>query len=131
MDEEPKPKNKGGRPRVPKKPKRYIKGQENLRTIKPEDRKRTPKPKGYKHLSTILKEILHEGKGEEATALCKAVIAKAKEGDAAMAKLVFDRADGLLKQGIEFKDLTGLSDDELIARTKASLGGGSAPESDA
>lgn len=65
------------------------------------------RPKGSLGPTNHLKRLLRENKDKEAIAFSNAVINLAKKGNAPYAKMVFERADGLLKQEIE---VTGLGD---------------------
>ena len=62
------------------------------------------KPKGTKHLSTILAESLSEASGEELTTdqeiIIRKVIDMAKKGDMRAIALVWDRIEGKVMQSI-------------------------------
>ena len=94
---------------------------ENLKPFKPgQSGNPNGRPKKLPEIDELLSEVLGDN-GEEATAILKALIAKAKKGDVRAAEVLLDRAYGKAKQDInqrttikdDRKDLSKLSDEDL------------------
>jgi len=65
-------------------------------------------------ITQLVREILNEDGGRRARELADGLITVAEKGNAAVAKVLFDRIDGPLSGNEEIAD--ALSDDERIAR---------------
>lgn len=80
------------------------------------------KPKGSVSITRRLKEALAANDEKEARALADALIKQAKRGNPQAIRQVLDRIDGPIAQRIELDDVSGLTEDELHARTAAAFG---------
>ena len=65
-------------------------------------------------ITELIREMLNEDGGRRARELADGLITVAEKGNAAVAKLLFDRIDGPLARDEDIAD--ALSDDERIAR---------------
>jgi len=70
------------------------------------------RPKGSVSLTTVLREVLDEDP-EVAKAMIRGGLTSAKEGNAAWAKLIFDRVDGPQTQKLEIDDMREKTIEEI------------------